>query len=102
MNGLCDWRKRYDDAGTVIGGSVRFIQLQTPMSGRNDNLVHTLADGTPVTLLEWVKGKTVENIGITPEISRNSGKLMAIMHTFFSEQKSTEKRKGLPHFGQVA
>jgi Ser/Thr protein kinase RdoA (MazF antagonist) len=68
------------------------ILVQTPVYGLNGILVQSLSDGTPVTLLEWIEGQTVENAGMTPEILRNSGKLMAKIHSFFSQCNEIEKK----------
>lgn len=68
------------------------IPMQTPVSGANGNFVQVLSDGTPATLLEWIEGQTVEHAGITPEILRSSGILMAKMHSFFSQRKGAEKQ----------
>jgi len=68
------------------------FQMQTPVCGRNGNLVQALDDGTPVSLLAWVEGQTVESAGITPEIAKESGKLMAKMHTFFHQRTESEKK----------
>lgn len=67
------------------------IPMQTPVYGRRGSLVQSLADGTPVTLLAWVEGQTVDTAGMTPELLRNSGKMMAKMHLFFSRRKEIEK-----------
>ena len=67
------------------------LPIQTPVRSKSGRLVHALEDGTPVTLLEWVEGKTVEDVGITPEIAYESGKMIAVMHTFFSKQNPTVK-----------
>ena len=40
------------------------LPIQKPICGRNDNPVQALADGTPVTLLEWIEGQTVDSVGI--------------------------------------
>jgi len=77
------------------------LPMQTPVCGIKRNLVQVLADGTPATLLEWVEGQTVEGAGITPEILKNSGKLMAKMHLFFSQPKEIEKRYLRYSYGQT-
>ena len=41
------------------------LPLQTPTRGTNGDLVQVLTDSTPVTLLEWVDGQTVEIILVT-------------------------------------
>ena len=68
------------------------LSMQTPVYGINGGLVQILTDGTPVTLLKWVEGQTVESAGMTTEILKDSGKLMAQMHTFFSQKAELDKR----------
>ena len=68
------------------------LPMQTPVCGINGGLVQSLSDNTPVTLLEWVEGETVENAGTTPEILKYSGKLMAEMHAFFLQKSELSKR----------
>ena len=65
------------------------IPMQTPLCDRSGSYVNTLKDGSPVSLLKWVEGQTVEDSGITAEISRESGKMMAQMHSFFAKQYKT-------------
>jgi Ser/Thr protein kinase RdoA (MazF antagonist) len=68
------------------------IPMQSPVHGKNGSLVQVLAGGTPVTLLEWAEGQTVESAEMTPELLRNTEKLMATMHEFLSRQKETGKQ----------
>ena len=68
------------------------LPIQTPIRGINGDLVQVLTDGTPVTLLEWVDGQTVESAGLKPDILKDSGILMAKMHTFFSQKEELGKR----------
>jgi len=68
------------------------LSVQTPICGINSGFVQSLADGTPVTLLEWIEGQTIENVGLTPDIYKDSGKLMANMHTFFAQSAERDKR----------
>jgi len=60
------------------------IPMQAPVAGTNGSLVQTLADSTPITLLEWVTGETVNNIEMTPDILKDSGKMIGEMHSFLS------------------
>ena len=68
------------------------LPVQTPVRGRNGGLVQVLTDSTPVTLLEWVEGITVESTGVTPEIAKDSGKMMAEMHMHLSKEAETGKQ----------
>lgn len=61
------------------------LPMQKSVYGTNGSLVQVLADGTPVTLLEWVSGQTVDSIELSPYILVDSGKLMAQMHSFFQD-----------------
>jgi Ser/Thr protein kinase RdoA (MazF antagonist) len=63
--------------------------LQTPVPGKNGDMVPTLSDGTPVTLLEWVDGVTVEKAEATPDILRNIGKTAALIHNVFAGRDRT-------------
>ena len=59
------------------------LNMQTPVTGLNGNFVQTVSDNIPVTLLEWVEGKTVQAVETTPELLFNGGKMIAEMHSFF-------------------
>ena len=67
------------------------MSLQTPVCGIDGGFVQVLTDEPPVTLLEWVEGQTVERAGLTPEVFRDNGRMMAKMHAFFSSQAEIGK-----------
>ena len=63
--------------------------INTPMQKSVKNkfgmFVSVLSDGTPVTVLEWVQGNTVENITVTEEIGEDIGTMVAKLHKCFNE-----------------
>lgn len=67
--------------------------LQTPVPGKNGDMVPTLSDGTPVTLLEWVDGEIVEKAGATPDICRKIGETTALIHNIFAGKDTTRYRR---------
>ena len=68
------------------------IPVQTPVIGKNGRLAQALADGTPVTLLGWIDGQTVDNVEMSPELLKNSGIVMAGIHAVFSRKAESGKR----------
>ena len=68
------------------------LDVQAPVRGRNGSFVQMISDGTPVSLLEWVDGNTVEDTPQTPETLRAVGKLAAKMHLFFGDKPFADKK----------
>ena len=68
------------------------LSVQTPVRGNNGQFTQTLKDGTPVTMLEWVDGETVEKAKLTTKLLYDSGKLLAVMHKHFRKQADSGKR----------
>ena len=63
------------------------LRMQLPVPGKDGAVVQALSDGTPVSLLTWVEGRTVETLNQTPEMLRAIGMMTAKMH-LFSERQS--------------
>ena len=72
-------------------GRASGLIVQRPVRGKDGGLVQMIPDGTPITLLEWVEGNTVEAVEQTPEICRDIGALAAKMHLFFEEKAACGK-----------
>ena len=64
------------------------IPVQSPFPCSQGGLVATLADGTPVTLLEWIVGETLENTELTPDLCRSIGEMTAGLHAFFAQNRA--------------
>jgi len=64
------------------------VLVQTPISGLNGNIVQTISNNIPVTMIEWIEGETIEKTGTTKELYFNAGKMMAEMHLFFALNKA--------------
>lgn len=58
------------------------IPVQIPIKSKNGDFVTVLSDGTPVTLLTWVDGKTVEEIELTDKVLFKIGEMLGRFHDF--------------------
>lgn len=58
------------------------IPVQIPIKNKNGDFVTVLSDGTPVTLLTWTKGDTLENIMLTDEVLIKIGEMVGKLHRF--------------------
>ena len=56
------------------------IRVQTPLANRDGEYVTVLGDGTLVTALTWIPGRTVEKADVTPAFSASLGELVGRMH----------------------
>jgi len=56
------------------------IYVQSPIRNENGNLVTQLNDGTLVTMLTWVSGRTVNKTDLTEEFGQELGDLIGRMH----------------------
>lgn len=65
------------------------ISVQAPIKNKKGELVSVLQDGTPVSLLEWVDGETLEQPLLTPEILWQVGKMVGDLHRYFISHKIT-------------
>jgi Ser/Thr protein kinase RdoA (MazF antagonist) len=59
------------------------IKTQKPVRCLNGGYVGGIPDGTPVTLLEWVDGDTLQNLRLDAGHYRKIGVLAAKLHMFF-------------------
>ncbi len=71
------------------------ILVQTPIRNNNSEFVTVLSDGTPVTLLTWIDGNTVEEIELTDDILYKIGEMVGKFHRF---SKSWPKSKDLHRY----
>ncbi len=67
------------------------IMMQTPVAGKNGTVVTAFSDGTPVTLLQWVNGETLEHTEMTQDVLSKIGKTISGIHQFFAQ-------KGAAHY----
>jgi Ser/Thr protein kinase RdoA (MazF antagonist) len=58
----------------------REMQMQTPVSNLNGELVTRLSDGTPATVLTWLEGHTVDKSELFPPLCRKIGGMTAELH----------------------
>lgn len=56
------------------------MPVQVPFKNRSGECLTFLSDGTPVTVLSWIPGRTVEKDDLTPELCREIGKMTANLH----------------------
>jgi len=68
------------------------LPMQTPVCGTNGVLVQFLSNNTPITMLEWVEGDTVEKIDLTSDIYKDSGIMTAKLHEFFYREANLNKK----------
>lgn len=59
--------------------------MQKPVKNKFGTFVSVLSDETPVTVLEWVQGNTVENITVTEELGEVIGTMVAKLHKCFNK-----------------
>lgn len=56
------------------------LQTQMPLRNQDGEFVTTLQDGTPVTMLTWLPGKTLEQVHLTPETGYAIGTMLGKLH----------------------
>lgn len=56
------------------------MHVQTPVQNRNGELVSRLPDGTPITLLTWLEGHTIDKKELFPPLCRKIGEMIAKLH----------------------
>lgn len=69
------------------------IPFQMPIINKGGEYVTLLQDGTPVTLLKWVDGVTLENIEHTPKIMYSIGEMAAKLHLALKSMQSSCTQK---------
>ncbi len=76
------------DRAEICRGELRFLEhlkdrglhVQAPVRNKNGELVTVLQDGTPVTVLTWLEGRTLDKSDLTPELCREIGMLTGRLH----------------------
>lgn len=68
--------------------------IQKPVKNKSGEFVSCLCDGTPVSVLEWVSGNTLEKITITETMAQATGEMIARLHQCFKtlDVSSTHNR----------
>lgn len=61
------------------------IKVQIPMRNKNGDFVTILGDGTPVTLLSWINGNTIDNVELNENILFKLGIMVGEFHRFSKE-----------------
>lgn len=61
------------------------IEVQIPIKNKNGHFVTVLTDGTPVTLLTWINGETIDKAPLTEDILFKLGKMVGEFHKFSKE-----------------
>ena len=78
----------------LISGEIELLQhlerkgslaTQKVMQNKHGSAVTILADGAPVTVLEWIQGQTLKDIEITEDIAINIGAMIGKLHTDTAE-----------------
>lgn len=68
------------------------MDIQTPIKNKNGHFVTLLTDGTPVTLLTWIDGNTIDKAPLNEEILFKLGAKVGEFHKFskwWSEDNKT-------------
>lgn len=60
------------------------IPMQAPVANKNGEIVTVLSGGTPVTVLNWVDGKTLDQCAISEDALRWVGRTVGEMHLYFT------------------
>lgn len=58
------------------------IDIQIPIRNKNGHFVTLLTDGTPVTLLTWINGNTIDKFDLNEEILFKLGAMVGEFHRF--------------------
>lgn len=70
------------------------IQVQAPVKNKNGEFVTVLSEGTPVTLLTWLDGHTIEEIELTDGVLFKIGEMVGKLHRFSKKwSKSSESNR---------
>ncbi|WP_315074749.1 phosphotransferase [uncultured Clostridium sp.] len=70
------------------------INVQVPVKNIHGDFVTKLRDGTLVTMLTWINGKTIDEIELTDEVLFEIGKMVGKFHKFskvWSESKKINR-----------
>lgn len=59
--------------------------MQNPLANKAGEFVSIFSDGTPVTILKWVPGYTIDNTAMTTEIGESIGIMIAKLHSCFAQ-----------------
>ncbi|WP_160688240.1 phosphotransferase [Clostridium sp. C2-6-12] len=62
------------------------INIQTPIKNKNGHYVTLLADGTPVTLLTWINGDTIDKVELNEDILFKLGAMVGVFHRFSKKE----------------
>lgn len=68
------------------------LDVQIPIKNKNGDFVTLLTDGTPVTLLTWINGDTIDKVELNVDILFKLGAMVGELHRFskeWSESTST-------------
>lgn len=76
------------DRAEICRGELRFLEhlkdrglhVQAPVRNKNGELVTVLQNGTPVTVLTWLEGRTIDKSDLTPERSHEIGMMTGRLH----------------------
>ena len=61
------------------------LGTQKVICNKYGSFVSFLEDGTPVTVLEWIEGDTLDNMEISPDTAEEIGKMIGRLHTDVSK-----------------
>ncbi|WDV46537.1 phosphotransferase [Clostridiaceae bacterium M8S5] len=56
------------------------IAMQRPLPNKDGEFVSILSDGTPVTILSWIEGDTLDNIELNKDVLTSIGKMTGQLH----------------------
>ena len=67
------------------------VPVQKVVPNRHGQLVSYLADLTPVTVLEWITGETLEQTSVTPQIAFALGETIGHLHNATAHKTFTQR-----------
>lgn len=67
------------------------MEIQTPIKNKNGHFITLLTDGTPVTLLSWINGDTIDKTPLNEEILFKLGAKVGEFHRFSKEWSESKK-----------
>ncbi len=72
--------RRESEIELLMRLSASGLDVQTPVRTTAGSFIGFLKDGTPVTLLNWIEGRTLGKNDLTPPLCRKLGEMAAKLH----------------------
>ncbi|MCL1887322.1 MAG: phosphotransferase [Kiritimatiellaeota bacterium] len=65
------------------------VPVQRPVASARGSIMASLADGTPVSMLGWIEGETLDKVEATPAVLGAAGFMLAKLHRFLRSYHKT-------------